>query len=568
MKGKQLLSISIVTMLVITMIPILSASASPSPYISVVPSSITYDAPDYCTYLNDEFTVRINVTGPVTKVYGYEFWLAYNDTLLQTVGGVVCDGSGQVAPSDPGFRSIDEPSVSGEVRYSLSFWPKPGPIYPPSWNSSAPDHTGVLAWVTFKVIYCPAQLVGANNTVSCDLELTRAKLFDTDGTSITTDPAVDGYYEYMTRGLVPGAPTAEFTWSPTFPKECDTVTLDAGPSDPGPSPANITSYKWTIVSGPATLTGSATTEVTTMHCDGPGTVTVMLNITNDFGYYDTVSHDIEQREVAGCELDLYTDEKRFCGQTTPNVGLGLGENCDALSPDINVTLFAKVTWNGKPVMHVLVAFQVIYEWKEVDQELGFPDGYVLLNATQFVRTAETDKDGIAKTWFRIPNPCDGPVFGKWLVIATGKVQENKQTDSMRFDVGYVIHLIEVFTLKEIDEMWVPYDEFAAPCEYVGIEIKLKNIMWIDKEVTLVIVIYDDCDVPIGKIITGQVIEGGVYCSPHKETIKIIPGIHLPQWTYVGTGKVYVSAYTTLPSLCGVPYCPEVSAEFLLEWSGL
>jgi hypothetical protein len=94
-----------------------------------------------------------------------------------------------------------------------------------------------------------------------------------------------------------------------------------------------------------------------------------------------------------------------------------------------------------------------------------------------------------------------------------------------------------------------------------------NIMMIPKEVTFIFVVYDDCDVPIGQVIYNTTVAGGEYCSPNEDMILINELLHLPQWTYVGLGKVYVNAFTRLPQDCGVPYCPEVSYEFVLEWSG-
>jgi hypothetical protein len=360
-----------------------------------------------------------------------------------------------------------------------------------------------------------------------------------------------------------GEPVAVCQVNPSVAYVGDTVTFDGtGSSDGGAGPLT---YEWDVDSdGSVDATGSTAPWVT----GAAGTYNVTLNVTNAIAASDQDFCTWEVREKLGLICDLYTSENRFCGQTTPNIGEGKDVPADALSPDVNVTFFYEVSWNGKPVMHVLVGFEVLLEWREIQQ---YPERiYEPVNECIAYRTAETDKDGIAKIHLRIPNPCnpEDSVFGKWLVIAGGKVQEVKCEDTLRFDVGYVINLHEVWPLKEVDQIWQRVDEFDAPCDWMGFEIELKNIMWIEKELTLVVVIYDDCDVPIGQVIVRKYVQGGAFCDPHYETVQILNAIHLPQWTYVGVGKVYVSAYTGLPSECGVPYSPEISKTFIINWSGL
>jgi len=167
-------------LLIIASIAITGVKADPAPYMFVDPPTAEISA------VGQNITIKVNVT-TVSNLYGYEFWLEYNSTLL-TEAYITPDGLGQVAPSDPGFRAIDDLSTPGAVRYSLAFWPKPGPVYPPSFNGS-----GTLAWITFN---------GTAEGVS-GLNFTRAKLFDTDGTSIITDPWVDGQIT-----VIPEFPTA------------------------------------------------------------------------------------------------------------------------------------------------------------------------------------------------------------------------------------------------------------------------------------------------------------------------------------------------------------------------
>lgn len=550
MKGKRMESLLLTTMLIVGMLGILGGSVkAQNPYLDTWPDPVEYLNTVPCEYNNSAFDLEVVVNG-VTDCYGVDFWMTYNTTLLEKTGpvdevGPFTSGNPKIIPPQSGGYFKTELSIAGTVKVSITFV---GAVGADSFNG-----TGTVCSIPFKVIYCPEQLSGptqVNNTASCDLAFdeTKVKIWDRLGGAQTRDPSVDGYYEITTIGYVLGEPIADFTSSP-LPANVyvgDTVTL-TDTSDPGGVGITIVSWSWSLV-GNATLTGPANTAVTTFHCDDIGDVYVTLFVVNSDANNDTVTKVIPQKKKVGAVFDLYTSENRFCGQTTTNVGMGLDAPCDALSPDVNVTLFVDASWNGKPVMHVLVAFVVLDN-----------NGDCVL-----YRTAETDKDGIARVWFRVPNPCTGSLFGKWIAYATGKIQEVKQEDTMPFDVGYAITLLDAWT---IDGTGGPADTFQAPCDYLGVGLTYKNIMMIPKEVTFIFVVYDDCDVPIGQVIYNTTVAGGEYCSPNEDTILISELLHLPQWTYVGVGKVYVSAFTRLPQDCGVPYCPEVSYEFSLEWSG-
>ncbi len=431
------------------------------------------------------------------------------------------------------------------------------PITPGIQSPKSFNGTGVVAWITFKIIYVPTQPVDppgpAYVQVGCNLDFddTWTFIYKKPASVIPKDPSVGGTYTYKMLARQAGVPTADFTYSPGIPFVCDDVALTS--TSTTPTGSTIVSYKWTVT-GNATLTGSSTTAQTTMHCDGPGIATVTLNVTNSDGLWDEETKYIVQKEVIGCMLDLYTSDNRFCGQTTDYVGKGLNEACDALSPDVNVTLFVEITWNNAPVMHVLVAFEVIWEYyvQWDDPVMQLPENWVAKNECVLYRTAETDKDGIARIWFRVPTPCPGQMFGKWRAYATAKIQEVKQEDEMPFDVGYLITLVSLETEAP---------EYIREVDAISFRIKGKSISWMDKAVTFVVVAYDDCDVPIGQYIYETTISRGMYCSPNHFEIIIGAGIPVPQWAYVGIGKLYVSAFTAIPKDCGVAYCPEKGTLF-------
>jgi len=536
----------IITMLMLSVLAIGSnvsnVSASPT---------VTVYATDHAFYSEAPSLVStyFNVTVGITNVVDWGAWsfkLNYNTTLLDAIRvyktANTSDNTDFVPTDVLGNWYPDQaPTINDSIGGGLGrVWC--GALVPVAPGQGRNGNAEFLK-IKFHIAVAPPRGISppnpANITWSCALDLYDVVIGDSYGAAITVDVIDDGSYSYTRGQQIAGAPVASFTWVPTFPIVCQEVTCTDTST---PNGGSINAWEWEI-SGPATNTTAMNLSTMKFHCDDAGTVNVTLTVFDTEGMNDTVMHSIEQTKPLGCRLDLYTSTNRWCGQVTPNVGIGINEPCDALSPDVNVTLFAEVTWNGAPRMHVLVAFEVL------DNR----------NSCVLYRTAETDKDGIARIWFRIPTPCEVSNFGKWIAYATAKIQDVKQEDRMPFDVGYVITLELVLTDK---------DTYYAPCDWISIGVELKNIMWIPKNVTLVAVAYDDCDVPIGQVIVPITVPGGRYCNPYHMYVEIYPGIHVPQWTYVGTrGKLYVSAFTTLPRLCGVAYCPEISKTFKLEWRG-
>jgi PKD repeat protein len=553
MKKIKLLNTFLIVTLLVTMITVFapSVSAAPGQEISVIPPEKIYSTDIPCHFNGTTFDVDIYITN-VTGLGTYDFWLYYNASLLEVTQVLIDTDPAnpltetQVAPA-ASDRVDTDVSVSGIVKMDIV------------WKAGVPTYTGsgVCARITFKIIYCPPQITAdpqENNTVSCDLafDTTWTKAFDGAGDPMLYDAFNDGYYEYTTEGKVPGAPVANFIFSKAFAYVGDSITCTDTST---PNGGTIDTWLWAIA-GPATMTSANNGATMTFDCDGVGTVNVTLTVWDDENMSGTITKSIEQKEKLGCIFDLTRSPTQFCGQTTTALGEGVNASCDALSPDLNVTLFVEVSWNGKPVNHVLVAFEVIW--------FAYPDGTPLDEPECVLyRTAETDKDGIARIWFRVPTPCEGMMFGKWYAYASAKVQEVKQEDWMYFDVGYLVTLTGVVTTGFDGQ---PEDTFEY-CEWIGVTVYLKTISWMPKYVKLIVVVYDDCDVPIGQDISGVwLTETATYCHPKDYIIIWQDAVHVPQWFYAGEGKVYVSAFTDIPSECGVPYCPEVSTGIALEWT--
>jgi hypothetical protein len=294
----------------------------------------------------------------------------------------------------------------------------------------------------------------------------------------------------------------------------------------------------------------ATGPTAEFHCDGAGDVEVTLTVWDNEEQSASETKTITQTEAPAAEVDVWTSGTRFCGQITTNYGKGFGAPADAISPDVNVTFYALVTWGGAPLAHRLVGFEII------DNQ----------GQNVVTRTAETDKQGVARLWFRMPlmNPPD-QIFGTWNLTVSVKIQDVKVYDYLPFKVGWVVTITGKWEDKETYDIGNP-DGSATDGDFIDVTVELKNIMMMPKEYYLAVTIYDDCDVPILKLQDSGVIEAeSPWCSP--TVINVTLRGRIPHWAYVGVGKVYANVYTAPPFDCGTPYSPEVANQIQLVWTG-
>jgi len=226
-------------------------------------------------------------------------------------------------------------------------------------------------------------------------------------------------------------------------------------------------------------------------------------------------------------LDVYTQRG----------GRGEGAWSDAYAPQEEVIIFASMTYKGDPLENKLVAFEV-----------HDPTGYVWL-----FRSNSTDANGIAIVSFRIRS---SPVFGTWNAIARGDMAGQTFNDTVTFKVGWIIEITQV---KTVDNYGNPKTSFTKD-EHIYFNVTVQNIAFTSKEVTMTIVIYDECEVPIGQVTLQNWVIG-----PGRTEIFIID-LQIPKWAYVGNGTVYANAYTGLPQEGGIPYCSEISTMFLIKAS--
>jgi len=220
-------------------------------------------------------------------------------------------------------------------------------------------------------------------------------------------------------------------------------------------------------------------------------------------------------------------------------------------PQSLVVLEAYVFYNGEPVQCKIVSFEVTIPRLEqcilyrTDRTGDDPDD-------------PKDADGIAWIEFRIPELCweyGGPefYFGKWLVTVTVEMCEVKYMDTMEFDMGYILTLSNMVSVGET----------FKKCEYVTFDVKVTNIDWLIVPATIILVVYDDNEVPIGQEVVGIDVPAGAFCNPKTITVRL--ALHIPKYAYVGTERPigYINLFTALPSECGLAYCPEVSDRFVI-----
>jgi hypothetical protein len=562
--------------------------------------------------LSDSFTVdiMINVTdpddgGPLTGLFGWEYKLQWNNTMLD-VTSIVTHGDGS-----PGADLL---AGHASVFVATNATADIGGGLDQHWYAvsalSGTGFTGVasLCTYTFQVKYQPA--FPASDYVG-SLALQDDKLVD-DGANLLAHTTGDG--AYTVPAVVPPNPSLKiepayvagelgtqfnitieienlFTAFDLCGWEAkigyNTTVLDAtnsfeGPFLPGFEGPNGTYYvnlindTLGIIHTAGLFLGNHTTP------SGSGVLAYLqFNATYEFevptegappflfpiDLYDTklsscattdINHTVTQESVyeapyksLGWAIDCWTDPfRKKC--FTPFTGVGPNMTADAYEPHDMVILYSKLTFNEWPQQNWLISFEIY----------GPANPY--MNFTIF-RTAVTNASGVATINFTIPWPCDNPyeiIFGKWTCIQYAQVKDPwagegedysaRPFDILMWDVGWIIELLDV----------VVDPDPVAICETLNVTVYMKNIMQIEKCAVITLTIYDTLLDPIGSVVDWYCVPPGEYCNPYFDSFVL--QIHIPKWAHVGPGaQVFVNAFTALPTDGGCIYCPEVSATFTI-----
>jgi len=527
MKGKTILSLAIALTLMLSVMPLMTVKASPTS-MEIIFNDTGTSSYDPCPLpVGQKFGVTLHVTD-VPDPPGAVQWMvriSWDPAVLNITK-----------------KPTEGPWLSQSGLLSTTFLVKPinytGGQIPEMtcrlMEAGKTSGSGDLAYLEFKIV----------GFGSCWITIYESKILDPTGIDIP-HTNVNGWFAMPVPKPTP--PKAVIT-TPTpdqYFYVCDTINLDGSNSVPGtatlPAPHScpITEWTWYIDVGcngtdvhDFILTGSTNS----FHCDAP--VDVCINLTvyapdpqPEYWPYDSIKICIHQVvKPVGPAIDVYTQR----GGEMP------GAPSDAFGPQELVILYAKVTYNNDSVQNKLVAFEV-------------KDPSMTVVVT---RTATTNATGIATTSFRIPWPCTNAtgLFGNWTIYGSVDIAETKVDDTCKFRFGW---LIEILSVKTTDELGIAKTSFKK-CTMVYFVVTIKNIRKISLPVTITIGIYDNCNVPIGIVVINMMV------PPGESEVVVVIGIHVPKWAFIGLSTVYVNAYTKMPQLCGVPYCPEVPATITLE----
>jgi len=370
------------------------------------------------------------------------------------------------------------------------------------------------------------------NPATQDCMVTIQNSFILDHTGAKTFPAIVAGQVETEAPPLPYGPEAKFSWLPAIPENGTDVTFDARSSKDGfdgTAMCPITCWRWNFGDGTGWFNCSDK-EVWVHQFALPGIYTVFLEVYAPGAPTETNSTTHDVRVIPppmGAYIELTAPDQ------APVDGYGLNVECDAFAPQQLVVLRAKVTYNLDPVEGKLVGF-------EVTDDNGDCVTY---------RTDATDASGIAEVEFRVPSM---PAFGDWLATAIVDVAETTVADTMPFKVGWIITLISV----------EPEEGTYHKGEDMYFTVTFTNIALTSKNATLTVVVYDACGVPIGQVVVPDwpIEARGTDIELYDFSFKV------PSWAFVSppVAKVYANAFTKLPSDGGVPYCPEKSAEFMIE----
>lgn len=251
-------------------------------------------------------------------------------------------------------------------------------------------------------------------------------------------------------------------------------------------------------------------------------------------------------KTVGWSLDSFTDHfRKKCW--TPFIGEGINVTADAYEPQDLVILYAYLQYNFEPEAYKLVSFEIH----------GPANPYY--NIT-IIRTAWTNASGIAMINFTIPGSgipnWQEMVFGKWSEYEAAQVKiYEKPHDWLWFEVGWIVETLDVTVLPP---------EGAKKSEMIEITVVFKNIMMIPKWVLFTVVVYDELLDPIQWDAWWVLAAPATYAhNPIPTYNSTVVFSHIVDYAHVGTATVYVNAFTDFPSLCGCPYCPEITTTFFV-----
>jgi hypothetical protein len=233
----------------------------------------------------------------------------------------------------------------------------------------------------------------------------------------------------------------------------------------------------------------------------------------------------------GVFIDLFTQKAPFDGR-------GINQSSDMFGPEELVILYALVLINGTPSNGTLVTYHV----------------YGPVNASkniEFFQAALTNSSGIAQTEFRLAVENETDAFGTWTAMASIQVGGKVYSDTLTFNVNYVIKIISV---KTLNENLTSTEDFGIG-GYVGFEIVLVNNAMVEKNITLAVTVFDELDVPVN---SSQI--HGMIIPPDARIQYIFGNLFIPKSAVPGNATITVVALDEN----SVAYGPAFSTGFILQ----
>lgn len=243
-------------------------------------------------------------------------------------------------------------------------------------------------------------------------------------------------------------------------------------------------------------------------------------------------------DYTGCCIDVFTQREPFSGR-------GMNAQSDAFGPEEILILYALVTYRDWPIENLLVAFHVF-----------------LPNNASFSVTAGTNSSGIASINFTIGTPSvnagEGDIFGYWRAVVDAVIEGNPVEDSLFFRVDWIVKILSVRTIDEN----LAFRTFFGKGGDLGLEITARSVAMTMRRATIAVVIYDELSVPVNYT---PIVDFDV--PPNERLIRFYCKLWIPVWSYIGNATVSVSAFTAPAGDSGLPYCPQVMANFDIKSFG-
>ena len=252
--------------------------------VTVASTWIRVDPQRTVAAVGESFVINVTVA-EVTGLYGWEFKLYYNTTILNATDVVEGPFLKTGGTTFYGVKEINDGynATHGRVWAFCSLLLAPAGV----------DGSGTLATVNFTV-------TGLGSSV---LSLLDTKLSDRPGSPIAHHRG-DGYFSNM-------VPTAYFTWAPEHPLVDETATFNATLSAAGGG--QIVSYSWDFGDGNVT---EVTVPIITHAYTAYGAYAVNLAVTNEFGLTDTESKTITVRSLPVASFTYSPSEPFVNGTVT------------------------------------------------------------------------------------------------------------------------------------------------------------------------------------------------------------------------------------------------------------